>query len=278
MPETTCMPNTWPARALHRCARAHILAALTAALLLVSGGASAAQAKRTVLVLSVAEEGRQHDSLRAEVGGLVERAGARLVDSSSLSASARRCDEPTCLAQIGNEFHVELILAARIERHSRHDRLIEMWIYDTSSGRDQSAREACDARALRDCMTGIAGKLVGPQLAGVPSEPPPPALRLSAPPPADTARPRGAQLRLPGWRLALGGTLAALAAGGLITGIVAHVKNDTRQEPCVAQPNCLYNTVPLMVPSYAVAGLAALGATLSFALPSRRRPSQEVSR
>lgn len=265
-------------RMLRRCFLMHVMLGLTAALLL-PGSLRAAPAKRTVMVLSVAEEGRQQDSLRGEVSELVERAGATLADSSGLSATARRCDEPTCLEQLGQVHDVDLILAARIQRHSRHDRLVEMWIYDTRSGRDQSAREFCDARALRDCLTGLAGKLVGPQLAGTPPpEPSSPALRLTSPS-VSAASLRSldgkARLRLPTWRLALGSTLAALAVGGLITGIVASAKNSTPGDGC---SGCNYRMSPLMASSFTAAGLSIAGTILSFALPVRTAPAKDVSK
>lgn len=256
-----------------------LLLALAAALLLMPGSLRAATVKRTVLVLSVAEEGRQLDGLRGEVGELIERAGATLVDASSLPANARRCEEPTCLEQLGHQRDVELILAARIQRHSRYDRLVEMWTYNTHSGRDQSMREFCDARALRDCLTGLAGKLVGPQLAG--TQPQEPAKRLDEPAPAQVIaqqapRPRG-RARLPTWRKALGWGLVTVAMGGLITGIGATAQNNTRKEGCLEEP-CTYHMLPLLAPSFAIAGIAAIGATLSFALPSQPYPSTEVSR
>ncbi|HRI52580.1 MAG TPA: hypothetical protein PLW65_20595 [Pseudomonadota bacterium] len=249
------------------------------ALLLIAGTASAAPSP-TVLVLSVAEEGRQHDSLRNQVGELMQRAGARPIDDAGLTAANRACQEPVCLGKLAEDHRAELILAARIERRSRHERLVDMWLYEAKSGSDQSERGLCDVRDMKDCVTSLAGKLIAPQLDGSApregKEPGPAALIASSKAPARRAS-------RPGWRIGLGVGLTTLALGALATGIGTSVlqgqAGPTGSCPQVGQEmGCAYNFMPLSTPSYVAAGVLAVGAILSFSLPAARAQQKEKQR
>lgn len=101
---------------------------IAAIALCLSAGSARAAPPPTVLILSVAEDGRQQDGLSTQVGELVQRAGARLAETADLSASARKCEEPVCLTKLADDHRAEFVLAARIERRCRHDRLIDMWL------------------------------------------------------------------------------------------------------------------------------------------------------
>src|SRR3569832_316143 len=114
------------------------LALLAAVLLCIGASSAGASPSPTVLVLSVAEDGRQQEGLRSQVGELLRRAGARLDDAPALPAAARACEEPSCLHKLAEDHHVELVLAARIERRNRYERLIDMWLYEDKTGTDQS--------------------------------------------------------------------------------------------------------------------------------------------
>lgn len=284
-------------------ARSAWLAVAIVGMLLIGSTPAGAATGRTVLILSIAESGRQHDSLRTQVGELVQRAGAKLVEAEALPSSARSCDEPTCLGKLAEEYRAELILAARIERRSRHDRFVSMWIYEARSGQDQSGQELCDARDLKDCLTGLAGKLIGAQLEGSPpsaaSEPPPsgtaaaaspqpaaPAVSVplsvsaaSSPPRSDKGR--AGRERLPSWRIGLAVGLGALATGALVTAIAASAMHGREKSGDFCKSKglelgCAYDLTRVFAPSYAAAGVLAAGAVLSFALPAARSPRKET--
>ena len=266
--------------------------------LLLNPARAGAASQRTVLVLSISDEGRQQDGLRAQVSELVQRVGAQVVDAGSLPSSARACDEPGCLGKLAEEHRAELVLAARITRRNRHERFVDMWIYDISHGREQTGQELCDSRDMKDCLTGLAGRLLGPQLDGsVPSETaePPPgparatstaegtsdaAVRLVPPPLSSRSRPERAG-RLPLWRIGLGGGLGALAVGSLVTAIVATAMHGSAGSegactPEGSQMGCRYDLTRVFAPSYAVAGVFAVGSVLSFTLPGARAPRKET--
>lgn len=232
--------------------------------------AASATESRKVLVLSVSEGGRQQDGMRSEIGQLLQRAGAQLIDSSSLPSTDRSCEEPSCLRRIVDEQKVDLVLATRIERRQRHERLVDMWIYDAETSRDHSTSDLCDARDLKECLGSIAGRLASPLLdpaakvsspqRSIPSVQPASDLKLTAAKAARVSRP------VSGGRIALGVMLGALGAGALATGVWAHVKNG---DPKVKDERSgQLNTLPLFAPAYAVAGASFLGMSLSFFLPS----------
>lgn len=260
----------------------------TVALLLRAASASAAPSP-TVLVLSVAEEGHQQASLRAQVAEFVQRAGARPLDPASLPPASRACEEPVCLGQLAESHRVQLILAARIERRSRHERLIDMWLFEAKGGSDQSERALCDIRDMKDCLTSLAGKLIAPQLDGGspheapeprPAEPPaaaPAAALLESKPLTRTRAPLERSARLPGWRLGLGVGLGTLALGALATAIGTGALQGSAGAsghctPTGQEAGCAYNFMPLSTPSYVAAGVFAVGAVLSFSLPTARMP------
>lgn len=254
------------------------LARLVVAVLLVGLGTASAAPSPTVLVLSVAEEGRQHDTLRNQVGELMQRAGARPIDAAGLTAANRGCQEPVCLSKLAEDHRAELILAARIERRSRHERLVDMWLYEAKSGSDQSERELCDVRDLKDCLTSLAGKLIAPQLDGSPpreAAEPKPAASLTAPPKVPVRR-----TGVPAWRLGLGAGLGTLALGALATAIGTSVLQGQEgpMGSCAKvgqESGCAYNFMPLSTPSYVAAGVLAVGAILSFSLPAARVQRKE---
>ena len=239
---------------------------------------AAATNSRKVMVLSISEAGHQQEGLRAEVGQLVQRAGGLLTDSSSLPTARRSCEEPTCLSALAKENDVELIVAARIERRPRHERMVDMWIYDASSGRDQSVSDLCDARDLKDCLSAMAGKLLGPLLdpsAQPAVKPVAPAAPKPAPAAVVSMRPI-APTGIPTWRTGLGISLGLLTIGALATAIGAHAKNGQEEIRSIdgVDKRGTLQTMPLYGAGYAVAGAAALSAGLTFFWPST--PSQEV--
>lgn len=256
------------------------LAWTAAAALLLTLGTARAAPSPTVLVLSVAEEGRQQDSLRSQVSELMQRAGARPIDSAGLTAANRACQEPVCLGKLAEDHRAELILAARIERRSRHERLVDMWLYEAKGGSDQSERGLCDVRDLKDCVTSLAGKLIAPQLDGSPPREgePRPAASLTAPPKAPARR-----ASRPGWRIGLGVGLTTVALGALATGISTSVLQGKEGPSGSCMPTgqemaCAYNFMPLSTSSYVAAGVLAVGAILSFSLPVARTQQREKQR
>ena len=238
---------------------------------------AAATNSRKVMVLSISEAGHQQEGLRAEVGQLVQRAGGLLTDPSSLTAAQRKCEEPTCLSELAKD-RADLILAARIERRPHHERMVDMWIYDASSGRDQSHSDLCDARELKDCLSAMAGKLLGPLL-DPSAQPAVKAMAPAAPKPAPAAvvsmRPI-APTGIPTWRTGLGISLGLLTIGALTTAIWAHAVNGQESNRSIdgVDKRGTLQTMPLYGAGYAVAGAAALSAGLTFFWPST--PSQEV--
>jgi len=238
---------------------------------------AAATNSRKVMVLSISEAGHQQEGLRAEVGQLVQRAGGLLTDPSSLTAAQRKCEEPTCLSELAKD-RADLILAARIERRPHHERMVDMWIYDASSGRDQSHSDLCDARELKDCLSAMAGKLLGPLLD--PSAQP--AVKAVAPAqlkPYPVEKPRArpeSSSGIPTWRTGLGISLGLLTIGALTTAIWAHAVNGQESNRSIdgVDKRGTLQTMPLYGAGYAVAGAAALSAGLTFFWPST--PSQEV--
>ena len=237
----------------------------------------------TILVLSVAEEGRQQEALRKQVGELVQRAGARVAEASGLSSAARTCADPGCLEPLAKENRADYVLAARIERRSRHDRLIDMWLYGTQSGTDRSEQELCDVRDVKDCLSSLAGKLIGPQLGTNPGEEPAPTGTEAATAhtaPSKKTTPPPSRGMLPGWRLGLGIGLGVLAVGALGTAIGASGRHgqDGPSTGCTTMlpaEGCVYDlTIPL-VTGYVAAGVFATGAALSFTLPMPRPARKE---
>ncbi|MBL9009194.1 MAG: hypothetical protein JNJ46_33350 [Myxococcales bacterium] len=266
---------------------------------LASTPAVAGGGQRKALVLSVTEENRQSEVLRAALGEMVERTGAQLVVPASLSASARSCDDPRCLTTLSKEHGVEVIIAGRVSRQSRLERLVDVWAFELSSRRDASERDLCDFRDIKDCLTELGarvlGKLSSPVTPAPTSERGPtvgtasqaPATAGSPPgqsrPPAQvgTVPPRGMPTPLPTWRVGLGSGLVALAAVGLGIGIGAslkHGKDGPPQCPAGTRTDCRYDMIPLLVPAYAVAAAATVAATLTFTLPTRRVLRKESSR
>lgn len=250
----------------------------------------------TILVLSVAEEGRQQDALRKQVGELVQRAGARVADAPGLSTSARACADPGCLEPLAKESRADYVLAARIERRSRHDRLIDMWLYGTQSGTDHSEQELCDVRDVKDCLSSLAGKLIGPQLGAGAGADPPPQSATGAPteapqvavassqagqsqPAVHRTRPSG-RSAVPGWRLGLGIGLGMLAAGALATAIGAsalHGQVLSSSTACMPSANgCVYDLKIPLIAGYVAAGVFATGAVLSLSLPMPRPARKET--
>ena len=239
---------------------------------------AAATNSRKVMVLSISEAGHQQEALRTEIGQLVQRAGGLLTDPSSLTAAQRKCEEPTCLSELAKD-RADLILAARIEQRPRHERMVDMWIYDASSGRDQSVSDLCDARDLKDCLSAMAGKLLGPLLdpsAQPAVKPVAPAAPKPAPAAVVSMRPI-APTGIPTWRTGLGISLGLLTIGALATAIWATAVNGQESPGVdfdgVSKP-AKRQTMPLFVTGYTVAGAAALSAGLTFFWPST--PSQEV--
>lgn len=261
-------------------------------------GSARATPTPTILVLSVAEEGRQQDALRKQVGDLVQRTGARLAESQGLSASARACADPGCLDSLAKESRADYVLAARIERRSRHDRLIDMWLYGTQAGTDRSEQELCDVRDVRDCLSSLAGKLIGPQLGAGPGDEPAPSPAPGTPTAAEkgatavspalspagvskppTQRtPQSSRTGLPGWRLGLGIGFGALAVGALATAIGDTVLNGQSGagSGCMSQGlGCVYDLRIPLIAGYVTAGVFATGAALSFFLPTSRPARKE---
>ena len=258
------------------------------------------------MVLSISEAGRAQETLRARVSQFLRHTGAKLVDSARLPASARSCEENTCLNRLAEEHRAQLILGARIERHGARDRIIYMWLYDSSSGRDQSERRVCDVRDLEERLHELAGRLIGPYLQdaapaspnpaeeSAPSDPEPaPApetpAAVSAAPAVEAAPPKAAAARHPAasaavlapprlmprarWRAGLAVGLGVLSAGALATAITLQTfGGQDAGTGCNDMPmvNCVRDYTPLFAPSYAAAGALAIGAVLSVTIPSHK--------
>lgn len=294
--KTLLIPKDMVCWGLAKCRRLRLAGLVTLLYLLLAVPAWAAP-QRSALVLSITEEGKQQDSLRTQVEELVQRAGARVIVEGSLSSSARACGEPTCLGKLASEHRVELILAARISRHSRHERMIDMWIYDAKSGKEQSGKEMCDARDMKDCVTGLAGKLIGPQL----TEPVPTAAAGSTPNvPAGTSasgfspvhadalvtkgalpplKPLHEKPPFPRWRIGLGVGLGVLALGAVVMAAVApnypgliRIDSDTFGCPSDSgAKGCSLYPQRLSILGYVAAGVFGAGAVLTFTLPRTAR-------
>lgn len=292
--KTLLIPKDVVCCGLAKCRRLRLAGLVTLLYLLLAVPAWAAP-QRSALVLSITEEGKQQDTLRTQVEELVQRAGARVITEGSLSSSARACAEPTCLGKLASEHRVELILAARISRPSRHERMVDMWIYDAKSGKEQPGTEMCDARDMKDCVTGLAGKLIGPQLTGpVPTAADGSTPKLAAGTSGSAAvradalvtkgalpplKPRHESHPFPRWRIGLGVGLGVLAVGAVVMAAVAphysdliHIDAGPVYCPVIAAAtSCPADPVKLSGLGYAAAGVLSVGAVLTFALPRTAR-------
>lgn len=292
--KTLLIPKDVVCWGLAKCGGLRLAGLMTLLYLLLAVPAWAAP-QRSALVLSITEEGKQQDTLRTQVEELVQRAGARVITEESLSSSARGCEEPTCLGKLASEHRVELILGARISRKTRHDRMIDMWIYDAKSRDVQPVTEVCDARDMKDCVTGLAGTLIGPQLTGqvataVAGSTPKVAAGTSgsgsASVHADSLVTKGAlpplkplheSRSLPRWRIRLGVGLAVLAAGALVTGVVTTKMNQTEireKDVCdslMLSSGCAYNFRRVPEAAFVVSGVLGVSALLTFVLPRTAR-------
>lgn len=119
---------------------------------------------RTLMVLNISEAGHPQEPLRAHVSEFLKHTGVKVVDTPRLPAVKRSCEESKCLNQVAEEHRAQLILGARVVRHSARDRIIYMWLYDSRDGGDHSEQSVCDVRDLEDRLHELAGKLVGPYL------------------------------------------------------------------------------------------------------------------
>ena len=252
--------------------------------LLAVSAKDASAASRKVLVLSVSDDGRQLDGLRAEIGQLVQRAGGYTVDDALLPLAKRACEDPGCLRELAKKWEAELLVSARISKQQRFERLLDLWIYDSSSGHDLSSSDLCDARDLKDCVVHAAGRALGPLLNG-PAAAASPIPSLLKPLPATPLGPdkigRGndrsqPSLGLPTWRTALGVSFALLTVGALTTAVWAQTKNGTYGTDPSGKTDEMgvYRTSPLFTAGYVLTGVFALGSGMTLLWP---RPSTKES-
>lgn len=262
----------------------------------VAAGEADAGSQRKILVLSVSEDGRQNEGLRSALGELVEQTGALLVAPPGLSAAARACSEPSCLTALAREHDVDLIVAARLERHGKHERLVDLWAFDEGRSADTQERDLCDARDLKDCVSALGARVLsklssgraptpGAQGGGAVDSPSAGGENraASAGPRAQgkASTPRGTPTLLPTWRLALGlglGGLSAISLAGAIAATAGHGSAGPSQCPQGSETECRYGLTPVFVPAYVAAGVAALGAALTLAWPSTPRSKKESMR
>lgn len=76
---------------------------------------------------------------------------------------------------------------------------------------------------------------------------------------------------LPRWRLGLGLGLGGLSLGALFLGIGANIRNGQMGSGCSSSSGCAYDMTALFIPSYAVAAVLAVNATLILTVPVRRQ-------
>jgi len=255
------------------------IAALVLALsflgIVLSPASSHAGTGRAALVLSVSDGGRQNDMLRLQMEEIAQSAGATLVATPDLSAEDRVCDEPKCIEALNVRYRFDAILSAKISKYNKHDRIVEMWLYETGSGRDLTERNICDERELKVCVRSLAGKIFGAFLSGP--------LQAKVVPTTASVEPVAHGPYVPTrWKmqrgLALG--LGALAVGSLIVGIAtttAHGKAETMDicRQTLSQDRCGYDMRSAFVPSYIAAGAFAVGSILSFTWPAPIRSKRE---
>lgn len=293
------------ARSLYRAWPVHLRMGLLAFGLLAGLASAPAQAggQRKALVLSVTEDNHQSEALRTALGELVERTGAQLVVPVGLSAGARGCEDPRCLTALSKEHGVDVIIAARLQRQSKLERIVDVWAFEESSGRDASERDLCDARDLKDCLSDLGARVLGKLSTAAtprpaPSSPPPaaPSAGLEpgvgaaaelgspaaqAPKGGPTGVPSGRSPGLPTWRKGLGVGLAGLGLAGLAVGIGASAKHGGEgpmQCPSGSEIDCRYSMTPLFAPAFALAAAASVAALLTFTLPTPRSAKKESSR
>ena len=83
--------------------------------------------------LEEASQGAETGAFQRALGDKIQRSGALLVKDDGLSDEARRCDEPSCLRQLAQEFGADVLVAARMEHQSRFDQLLKLWMFDTTA-------------------------------------------------------------------------------------------------------------------------------------------------
>ncbi len=235
---------------------------------------------RKVLVLSLTQDGRQNPTLRAALGDKIQRSGALLVKDDGLSDEARRCDEPSCLRQLAQEFGADVLVAARMEHQSRFDQLLKLWMFDTTASRDFRRHAVCDSRIPEPCVTEYGGQLLSELLDG-PSRPTRPPKRPSERPLALVApapAPPPSIASLPAWRLGLGVALSVVGAAGLATGAFfaseQSRKGGSYVQPCDIAGNnlCLLDFTKGIATAFTLGGISVATAALTFAWPRPRLP------
>lgn len=272
------LPRRWPGWAFAVLSAAALACGLPAI-------AAASGTPRKVLVLGVSDEGKQQENLRRALGNKVERSGAMLVSDSGLADERRGCDDPSCLRNLAREFGADLLLSARMERHGRFERLLDLWIFDAASNRDFSGRNLCDSRVPEPCLTELGGRLLAQILDGQPAQPPSPTARRrldgatpANPGPSPAQRPPP----LPGWRLALGITLSIAAATSLGLGIGYSVwrgqPTDGACPSAGSNTRCAIDGAAQLTAGYVLGGLATAAATATFAWPRSPHPKKETLR
>lgn len=233
---------------------------------------------RKVLVLSVSDEGRQQEALRRALGSQVESSGAMLVSDAGLRDERRGCDEPRCLRSLAQDFGADLLLAARMERHGRFERLLDVWIYDVLAHRDVTGRALCDSRLPEPCVTELGGRLLRQRLGARSAEP----TALATPPRAPSKTPAQPASSWPRWRIALGVGFGVAALTSLGIAIGYSLWHGQPTDGMCPSPGlstaCAVDGSPQLTAGYVLGGLASAAATATLAWPRSPRRNKETPR
>lgn len=127
------------------------------------------------------------------------------------------------------------------------------------------AQAALAAQASPGDAKGAAGNKPEPA-----PHPEPAAVPLSSPLPPKPPLAR--------WRLGVGVGLAGLSMGALSLGIWANTRHGQAGPSCPGSADCVYNMIPVFVPSYVAAAALAVNATLLLTLPTRRQSEVSIAR
>lgn len=196
----------------------------------------------------------------------------------TLTLEERRCREPECLAELGDRLGVGLLVAGTLHagpiRENRRAYTLDLLVFDVQS------RRPTNRSLARHSKTELASDLSEelPRLLDAHAEPRafprPESISLLAS--ADDPGQPGESQRWPRWRITFVGGLSALAVLSLTAGIVAHALHGrTAPGICDDAPtlkiphntDCVFQTVPLLIPGYSVGLGSALGLALNLALP-----------
>jgi len=171
----------------------------------------------SVLVLGFVEGGKPNSRIRQSVIQFLQRMGEE-VSGASLSTSDQLCTQTDCLVRLGERNQAQRLIGGEIIPNDSSYRVL-VWLFDRASEQPNSAEATCtdcNAEMLADLVARTAGQvlevgLIAPSRQAPREASPPQTLAPMATPcaPAYRSFERGLAI----------GSLAAITAAGLVTGI-----------------------------------------------------------